>query len=226
MEQKIDKGLGWLQKLLNLQKNYGFFSILKGMFLVLLAGYVVFFALNPKYLLEKVDNIQSEKHSDAVAQRIKSDSEVRLILDRLLLKSNADRSWLIEFHNGTNNLSSGLPFLFGSMRLESTVDSIAGVEEEYTDFNLSRYPLLLNILKDGFFYGSVEKIKAFDKKLYFKMKSNNVNEVALIALFQGDEPLGILGLSFCHDNTMQTQQVGLGIRKAAMKIAPLLSSPN
>lgn len=222
MMEKIDKGLGWLQKLLNLQKKYGFFSILKGMFLVLMAGYVVFFALNPKYLLEKVDGIQNEKHSDGIAQRIKSDAEVRLVLDRLLTNTDSDRAYLIEFHNGTNNLGSGLPFLFGSMQIESTVDSVAGVEEEYTDFSLSRYPLLLNIMRDGFFYGSVEKIKAIDKKLYFKMKSNNVNEAALIALFHGEKPLGIIGLSFCGNKTMQPQSVGMKIRKAAMKIAPLL----
>jgi hypothetical protein len=225
MEQKIDKGIGWLQKLLNLQRRYGFFSILKGLFLILLAGYVIFFALNPKYLLEKMDNIQKENHSDAIAQRLRSDSEVRLILDKLLLRSGADRSYLIEFHNGSKNLATDLPFLFGSMRLESTTDSIAGVEDEYADFSLSRYPLMVNILKDGFFYGSVEKVKPLDKKLYFKLKSNNVNEIALIALYQGDNPLGILGLSYCNSNKMQCQAVGLQIRKAAMKISPLLS-PN
>lgn len=225
MEEKIDKGIGWLQKLLNLQKKYGFFSILKGLFLIMLAGYVIFFALNPRYLLEKMDNIQKENHSDAIAKRIESDSQVRLILDKLLLRSGADRSFLIEFHNGSKNLATDLPFLFGSMRIESTTDSIAGVEEEYADFSLSRYPLMVNILKDGFFYGSVEeKVKSLDKKLYFKLKSNSVNEIALITLYQGDNPLGILGLSFCNTNKMQYQAVGLQIRKAAMKISPLLSS--
>ena len=52
MEQNVEKGLGWLQKLLGLQTKYGFFSILKGLFIILVTGYVIFFALNPRYLLD------------------------------------------------------------------------------------------------------------------------------------------------------------------------------
>mgnify|MGYP007060199897 CR=1 FL=1 len=124
MEQKIEKGIGFLQKLIALQNKYGFFSIIKGLFILLLSGYVVFFALNPTYLLEKIENTRTEQHEDAIAKRIKSDTEIRLILERLLNKSEAGRSWLIEFHNGNSNLGSGLPFLFGSMRLETTKDGV------------------------------------------------------------------------------------------------------
>ena len=46
MQEKIEKGIGWLQKLLHLQEKFGFFSILKSLFILLITGYVVFFALN------------------------------------------------------------------------------------------------------------------------------------------------------------------------------------
>lgn len=222
MEQKLEKGIGFLQKLADLQKNYGFFSIIKGLFILLLSGYVVFFALNPTYLLEKIENTRTEQHEDAIANRIKSDSEIRLILERLLDKANAGRSWLIEFHNGSSNLSSGLPFIFGSMRLEATRDSIMGVEEDYADFSLSRYQLLAKVLEDGFFYGNIEDIKPLDQKLYFKMKSNNVTEVALLAIYKGNTPLGIVGLTYCN-TPMDAQRVGMLIRKAGVQIATLLS---
>lgn len=222
MEQKLEKGIGFLQKLADLQKNYGFFSIIKGLFILLLSGYVVFFALNPTYLLEKIENTRTEQHEDAIANRIKSDSEIRLILERLLDKANAGRSWLIEFHNGSSNLSSGLPFIFGSMRLEATRDSIMSVEEDYADFSLSRYQLLAKVLEDGFFYGNIEDIKPLDQKLYFKMKSNNVTEVALLAIYKGNTPLGIVGLTYCN-TPMDAQRVGMLIRKAGVQIATLLS---
>lgn len=222
MEQKIEKGIGFLQKLIALQNKYGFFSIIKGLFILLLSGYVVFFALNPTYLLEKIENTRTEQHEDAIAKRIKSDTEIRLILERLLNKSEAGRSWLIEFHNGNSNLGSRLPFLFGSMRLETTKDGVLGVEEEYSDFSLSRYPLLAKVLEDGFFYGSIEDIKPLDQKLYFKMKSNNVTEVALLAIYKGTAPLGIVGLTYCNTE-MDAQKVGMLIRKAGVQIATLLS---
>lgn len=222
MEQKIENGIGFLQRLIALQNKYGFFSIIKGLFILLLSGYVVFFALNPTYLLDKIENVKTEQHEDAIAKRIKSDTEIRLILERLLNKSEAGRSWLIEFHNGNSNLGSGLPFLFGSMRLETTKDGILGVEEEYSDFSLSRYPLLAKVLEDGFFYGSIEDIKPLDQKLYFKMKSNNVTEVALLAIYKGTAPLGIVGLTYCN-TPMDAQRVGMLIRKAGVQIATLLS---
>lgn len=222
MEQKIEKGIGFLQKLIALQNKYGFFSIIKGLFILLLSGYVVFFTLNPTYLLEKIENTKTEQHEDAIVKRIKSDGEIRLILEHLLNEAEAGRSWLIEFHNGTSNVGSGLPFLFGSMRLEATKEGILGVEEEYSDFSLSRYPLLSKVLQDGFFYGNIEDIKPLDQKLYYKMKSNNVTEVALLAIYKGNSPLGIVGLTYCN-TPMEAQKVGMLIRKAGIQIATLLS---
>ena len=43
---------------------------------------------------------------------------IRHILSKMIFTTNADRAWLIEFHNGSKNLTTGLPFLFGSMRIE------------------------------------------------------------------------------------------------------------
>lgn len=91
-------------------KQIWFFSIVKGLFLLFLAGYVVFFALNPKYLLERVTTIQTEQHDNLVRSRLAADSDIRLILSKTMHNTNADRAWLIEFHNGNKNLTTGLPF--------------------------------------------------------------------------------------------------------------------
>ena len=110
MEQ-LDKGIGWLQKLLNLQKRYGFFSIIKGLFLLFLSGYIIFFALNPKYLLDRMSEITTAQHDHLVNTRLSADSNIRHILSKMIFTTNADRAWLIEFHNGSKNLTTGLPFV-------------------------------------------------------------------------------------------------------------------
>lgn len=220
--EKVEKGVGLLGKLLNLQKKYGFFSILKSLFLLLLLGYVIFFALNPTYLLERITTIQNERHSEAVTKRINSDEEIRLLLEKLRLKTNSDRAWMIEFHNGSSNIGTGLPFLYGSLRIETTSDTIPGVEEDYSDFSLSRYPLLMRVLSNGYYYGDIESLKEYDQKLYYKMKSNGVNETAMITIYNGDSPIGIIGLSFCNENTMNEKCVGMEIRKTGLQIASLL----
>lgn len=221
--EKIDKGMGWLQKMLYLQKKYGFFSIIKGLFLLFLAGYVVFFALNPKYLLERVTTIQTEQHDNLVRSRLAADSDIRLILSKTMHNTNADRAWLIEFHNGNKNLTTGLPFLFGSMRIEETQDSIPNVDEDYADFSLSKYKLIAKVLDEGFFYGNIEDVQSIDKRLYYKLQSNDINEIALLTIYNEDKPAGIVGLSFCNNKQMDKQLVGKRIRSAGIQIATLLS---
>lgn len=221
--ERIDKGMGWLQKMLNLQNKYGFFSIVKGLFLLFLAGYVVFFALNPKYLLERVTTIQTEQHDNLVRSRLAADSDIRLILSKTMHNTNADRAWLIEFHNGNKNLTTGLPFLFGSMRIEETQDSIPNVDEDYADFSLSKYKLIAKVLDEGFFYGNIKDVQSVDKRLYYKFQSNDINEIALLTIYNEDKPAGIVGLSFCNNKQIDKQLVGKRIRSAGIQIATLLS---
>lgn len=221
--ERIDKGMGWLQKMLNLQNKYGFFSIIKGLFLLFLAGYVVFFALNPKYLLERVTTIQTEQHDNLVRSRLAADSDIRLILSKTMHNTNADRAWLIEFHNGNKNLTTGLPFLFGSMRIEETQDSIPNVDEDYADFSLSKYKLIAKVLDEGFFYGNIKDVQSIDKRLYYKFQSNDINEIALLTIYNEDKPAGIVGLSFCNNKQMDKQLVGKRIKSAGIQIATLLS---
>lgn len=221
--ERIDKGMGWLQKMLNLQNKYGFISIIKGLFLLFLAGYVVFFALNPKYLLERVTTIQTEQHDNLVRSRLAADSDIRLILSKTMHNTNADRAWLIEFHNGNKNLTTGLPFLFGSMRIEETQDSIPNVDEDYADFSLSKYKLIAKVLDEGFFYGNIKDVQSIDKRLYYKFQSNDINEIALLTIYNEDKPAGIVGLSFCNNKQMDKQLVGKRIKSAGIQIATLLS---
>lgn len=222
MEQ-LDKGIGWLQKLLNLQKRYGFFSIIKGLFLLFLSGYIIFFALNPKYLLDRMSEITTAQHDHLVNTRLSADSNIRHILSKMIFTTNADRAWLIEFHNGSKNLTTGLPFLFGSMRIEEVRDSISNVDEDYADFSLSKYKLVAKVLEDGYFYGGLDDIQKIDQRLYYKFQANDISEIALLTLYDGEKPAGIIGLSFCNGKKMDKQLVGKHIRSSGIKVATLLS---
>ena len=117
-----------------------------------------------------------------------------------------------------------MPFLYGDMRIEAVSDGVLNVDEEYTDFSLSKYPFIAKIFEDGYFYGHIESMREFDERLYYKFKSNDVNEIALLALYQGDKPLGVLGISFCGDKQMDASAVGKTIRKCGVQIATLLSN--
>lgn len=226
MEQKIEKGIGWLEKLLKMEEKYGFFRFLRVLLLLLLTGFVILTITNPHYVLDKVESIQAEQHDESVAKRIQVDADIRLMLRKLLYALDADRTWLIELHNGSKNLSSGLPFLYGDMRIEEVADGISNVDDEYKDFNLSKYPFIAKVFDDGVFWGPIESIREIDERMYFKFKSNDLNEIAVMALYYGDKPLGVLGISFCGEKQMNEVAVGRAIRKCGVQVATLLSNDN
>ena len=167
--------------------------------------------------------ISTEQHDQLVTTRLSADSDIRHILSKMIFTTNADRAWLIEFHNGSKNLTTGLPFLFGSMRIEEVRDSIPNVDEDYADFSLSKYKLVSKVLDDGFFYGGLNDVQEIDQRLYYKFQANDINEVALLTLYDGEKPAGIIGLSFCNDKKMDKQLVGKQIRSNGIKIATLLT---
>ena len=75
------------------------------------------------------------------------------------------------------------------MRIEVVADGISNVDDEYINFQLSKYPFIGKLFDDGFFWGSVDAIRETDERMYFKFKSNSVNEIAIIALYTGEKPL-------------------------------------
>lgn len=81
--------------------KYGFFRFLRVLLLLLLTGFVILTITNPHYVLDKVESIQAEQHDESVAKRIQVDADIRLMLRKLLYALDADRTWLIELHNGS-----------------------------------------------------------------------------------------------------------------------------
>lgn len=225
MEQKesVDAGLGWLQKMIQLKEKHGSFTIFTCLLLLLFACYVVFFGLNPHYLLDRMEATRNEQHDEAVRRRLQADVEIRAEVQTLLRDVNADRTWVIELHNGSKNLSSGLPFIYGKMLPEEVADGIAHVDDEYQDFELARYPFIAAVLQHGYFYGPTDSLYNYDRRLYYQFKKNDVNEVALMTLRCGNKPLGVLGISFCGEKTMNERLVGEKIRDHGAAIAASLS---
>lgn len=59
-KENVEVGLGWLQKMIQLKEKHGTFTILTCLLLLLFACYVIFFGLNPRYLLDRMEKTQTE----------------------------------------------------------------------------------------------------------------------------------------------------------------------
>lgn len=216
--QDMSTGISFLEKVLKLAKNYSFMDILKAIVIIMFMGYTAIFMFNPEYLFKKYDEVKAKEHSENLLQRINNSVVVKTELENLLHTTNADRAFLIEFHNSIKSVE-GFPYAYGSMNYEVVKDSIDYVSDEYTNFSLTKYDFIPYMLKNNLFLGDMEMVKSIDNRLHYKFISNGVKEIALIVIEGVDLPLGILGLSYCNDGISNIQEIKALLRKEALKIS-------
>lgn len=216
MDQKIGKGLTLLEKVIEFSNKYSLKAIFRAIFVTIIISISIWICTNPTVIIDYVDKYKQEQHDNAMRDREKATIKLHNLCHDLLYKVNADRVWVIEFHNGKSNMANGMPFDFGIMTIEYTKDDVLSIQEEYKDFPVSYYPLIYKIYDEGYWYGKVENLKPLDKKLYYKMKSNNTEYLACLELYADNKPLAILGVTYSDTTNVNAQHLGLEIRKAGM----------
>ncbi len=219
----LDRGLRWLEKLLRLESRYGFFALLRTLVLLLFFGLAVFIITSPRYFVERAEGYIRRRHDAAVSMRLVADAEARVVLSRLIAQTECSRAWVIELHNGTENLATGLPFLYGDMRLEEVSPGAGNVDREYRDFPLGRYPMATHLIHEGVFIGGAASVRAIDERLYHKLKANGVEAVGMVTLYAGARPLGVLGVSFGPGGGYNPAHLALVLQRYGVQVGTILS---
>ena len=109
MNEKINNGINWVEKTLQIVEKYKCFTILKAIGLILVIALLIAFLSNPTYVFEKYDEWREKQHTEKLTHRLQHNEKIHILTERLLFQSNADRVLLLELHNGVSN-NSGLPF--------------------------------------------------------------------------------------------------------------------
>lgn len=216
----MENKLKWFGQVLDWVNKYGLWQIIKGGCAFIFVSYVFIISLNPGIIYDKVATYIENVHNVNQVTRQDADIKIRYILKDLRLSTNADRAWVIEYHNGTSGLG-GLPFTYGIMNNEELEEGVNSVSRHYRDFLLSEYLFILETSKQGGWIGSVEDIKPYDTKMYYSFKSNSVNSLALFYLKSEDRDIGVVGLSYC-DNEMP-EDTWVKLRDAGIKISIILN---
>ena len=119
-------------------------------------------------------------------------------LDAILYTLNADRAYLIEFHNGKKN-TTGLPFRYMDVSYEVTnQESKAtkiGMYYQNVPTTLYKFPYYLQEHK--YYIGTIDDFGRVDTDLAKQMSSNFAKYFAVIALNSDGTPVGYLGISWC-----------------------------
>lgn len=187
----IDSGLSWLERILQLCKEYGVFNILKGLFILIMLSLTLRICYNPSFLFDKYTDYMTQRHAKELHKRTEYDQQIKSLLPVYLYKYHADRIWIIQYHNGI------MDWQHGTMRFELCNDEVESIKNQYNDFNLTWINLPYYLKTNEVFIGDMVKLDSIDSTLYAQLKKNNVQYLACTIIKDNSGyPIGILGVTW------------------------------
>lgn len=208
------ENLGFLEKAVKIVDTYGWWKVLQS---ILFVGLFLFFIYYipvvtkttvEKTTIETIENVNKDKeeeHLKNLEMRRKLQPQIEAILNSLLQDSKADRAFIIELHNGSNNLN-GVPFLHGSVTYDASVDGLDLIDEEYQNLSLSRFEMATYLHNNFDFIGTIDEFRKIDRKLAAKLASNDVKYIAMTTLHNGKNEWGWFGLLFNRDTDIPAEK--------------------
>lgn len=196
--------LSFFEKAVKIVDKYGGWKVIQAIVYVALFLFIMFYipAMTKVTVeqatirsIETVDRNKEEQHIRNLENRKAIQPQINSTLSSVMNKTNADRAFIIELHNGSNNLN-GVPFLHGSVTYEFTREGVDNIDEEYQNLSLSRYEFATYLHNNFSYFGSVEELAKIDKKLAMKLYSNGVVYVAVTTLHNGKNEWGWFGVLY------------------------------
>lgn len=187
----VNSGLSWLEKILQLYKEYGIIGILKGAFTLVIFSITLQICYNPGYLFDKYTEYQQQKHTRELLQRSEYDFQLKNLLPMYLYKYRADRVWVIQYHNGT------MDWQHGTMRFELCNKNIHSVKNQYNDFNLTWLNLPYYLQENEIFIGDLDQLNEIDHVLCSQLEKNEVKYLACTLVRDNSGyPIGVFGVTW------------------------------
>ena len=185
-----------------------------------LCGYIV---MHPEMIFEQFMRYQEKLHQEKVQKRMESNPIVEGLLLKLLVETQAHRCFLIEFHNGKENLT-GLSFLYGRMTAQVTADSVKNSISEFDEFNLDQFSLVPEIVKAGYWGGSVDDLMRVDSPLAHKVLINGTHSLVMVTLYGSSSAIGVLGVSFVSETGYSEERVESIVRRYSYQVASAIDA--
>lgn len=220
-------GLNFFERILALNRQYSIWEIIKSLFVMAIVVWFTILMFNPDIVFEKYDEIKKEEHAIELKHRFDKSRNISVELQILLNKLHAERTFFIEYHNSVKSLE-GAPFAYGSMDFEETGEGIDFIGDEYTNFSLTKYKFVNYLCENLLFVGDLMEIEKIDKRLYLKLLSNDIKQVAFIEVEGVENPLGILGVTWSKHDVMKTHKESIirELRSEALKLAYIMNKKN
>lgn len=215
-----------LERTMRLMEKYGVWKIIQGILLIGLLLYVIF---NINTIPDTIRNIIHQDkiedvatHDAAIEVRKQIKPQIDRILNKTLHDVDADRIFVLEMHNGTNN-PSGLPFLYVEMTYCAVADNVEHIDDDYVNINLSRFEFPYFLETQHYWYGRIEDLMKVDSKLALRLQSNDAKYFAIMTIQGIQTELGYFGVTFTRDISIDnTDTLMMKLTDATQQLAALL----
>lgn len=207
--------LSFFERAVRLVDKYGIFKIVYAIVFVALFLFVVIYVPNAtkKYFDETTSktireefNIRRMAHREEVEKRYAVQKEITNVLNSLINAIDCDRAYLIELHNGSENLNS-IPFLHATVTYEVSKEGVDSFDEEFQNLTLSRYYLPTYLYNNFNFIGTIEELNNIDDKMGKKLEVGDIKYVGIITLNNEYSAWGYLGVSYVKGTRVPSSKV-------------------
>lgn len=136
-------------------------------------------------------------HAQQMKLREKVKPEISKILRQDIVDLDADRSFVIELHNGSNN-TAGFPFLHCTMTYEEVKPGIEPADEDYQNITLSRFNFPQYLHENDIWIGKISDGVDIDPKICKKLTSSDVTYIVIATIKSTKYELGYYGIVYCN----------------------------
>lgn len=216
-----------IEKISKMLNKYGYKNVLSSLFIFISFITVIIIFANQKVIVENIIKNQQQETKETEMNSLKFritevNPRVDAILYKLLVETKADRAYVMEMHNGTDN-PTGMPFVFGHMTYEKMAnENTPSVIYQYDKINLSALTFPNYLIKNKYFIGGIDELKKIDSKLYFRVSENNIKYIAIYSIRTIDVEIGAVGISFFDDSNINKNKIESSLIDASQKLSILL----
>jgi len=212
--------LPFIEKMLELINKYSIVKIFKALFVVVISVIVLYVIFNPEKIFERAMAMIEATHNKKIELRKTVDKFVNSEITTALQQFQANRVLVMEYHNGSNNLS-GLPFLYFTCRYERVYNTF-NVDTDYDKVPTNKYPFISYVDQYNIWIGDMNELATIDTRLAAKMKENNTEYMAIISLKTVKKKIGLFCVTYDHIPNIDQKNLKNNLNQYSNKISQLL----
>lgn len=187
----MNSGLSWLGTILQYIKEYGVIGIIKASIILIVLSITLQICYNPSFLFDKYTEYMTQKHTRELYERSEYDCQLKSLLPVFLYKYNADRVWIIQYHNGI------MDWQHGTMRFEVCKKGVSSIRSQYNNFNLTWINIPYYLKENEIFIGDLQELAEIDCTLETQLEKNHVKYLACTLIRDSNGyPIGIFGMTW------------------------------